>query len=211
MKPVVLGVAMLVLGALQNPLPAQDEPKLETGASISITLSRFAGSGAQDPRVQYGFGVGGFLTFRLTRHIALQPELLFVQKGARFQSESTRSSLALGYLELPVLVKLQFPPANPNGVTPRFYGGVAGSYRIDCRLNVKTGNSSVSQSCSNLAEPPPKSWDASVVAGGGVDFRVLFVDLRFDLGLTRIGSTAGQEDIKNRTLFLMIGTAFRAP
>jgi hypothetical protein len=47
--------------------------------------------------------------------------------------------------------------------------------------------------------------------GAGADFRYLFVDLRFDLGLTRIGRTAGQEDIKNRTLSLVVGTEFRGP
>ncbi len=187
-------------------LVAQGEPGIRTGASAAVTFSRFAGTATEDPRVQYGFGVGGFLTFGLTRNIALQPELQYVQKGARFRTETSRSSLLLGYLQVPLLLKLRVPAGS--GITPHLYGGAAAAYRLDCRLNVNSGNSSVSQPCSNLDEPPPRRWDTSVIGGVGVDFGLLFVDLRFDLGLSRIGATPGQEDIKNRALYLMVGTAF---
>lgn len=198
--------------AVAGPLRAQDDrPRVHTGASVAVTFSRFAGTGTQDPRIQYGFGVGGFLALDLTRNIAIQPELQYIQKGSRFRTDATRSSLILGYLELPLLLKLQLPSGGTGRVAPHLYGGAAGSYRIDCRLHVTTGDNSVSQPCSNLAEPPPRRWDASAVVGAGADFRYLFVDLRFDLGLTRIGRTAGQEDIKNRTLSLVVGTEFRGP
>jgi len=190
----------------QNPTP-----KLETGASIAITFSRFAGSDAQNAKLQYGFGVGGFLTMHVTRNLALQPELQYVIKGTRFTVDSTRTSVLIGYLQLPVLVKFIIPASAPGGISPHFYGGLAGGLRLDCRLNVKVGNNSISQPCSNVDEPPPKRWDASAVVGAGANFRWMFADVRFDLGLTRIGATQGQDNIKNRTLYLMVGTGFRAP
>jgi hypothetical protein len=205
-------VLLLAVAVGPGALAAQDErPTLRTGASVAITFSRFAGTGTQNSRLQYGFGVGGFLALDLTRNIAIQPELQYVQKGSRFRTENTRSSLILGYLQVPLLLKLQIPTGGPGGISPHLYGGAAASYRIDCRLNLTTGNNSLSQPCSNLDEPPPKRWDASAIAGAGVDFGYLFVDLRFDAGLTRIGTTAGQEDIKNRTFSIVIGTEFRGP
>jgi hypothetical protein len=200
------------LAALGGRLEAQETaPKVETGASISLTFSRFGGSGTVDPKLQYGFGVGGFLTLQLSRNLAFQPELQYVLKGSRFAVDSTRTSVILGYLQVPVLVKFIIPSADPNGISPHVYGGIAGSFRTDCRLNVKVGGRSVSQTCSNTEEPPPKRWDANAVIGVGANVRWIFVDLRLDLGLTRIGAVEGQEDIKNRTLYLMVGTAFRTP
>ena len=203
---------LIGLTALGSRLDAQETtPKVETGASISLTFSKFGGSATVNPKVQYGFGVGGFLTLRLTRNLAFQPELQYVLKGSRFSVDSTRTSVIVGYLQVPVLVKFIIPAADPNGISPHFYGGIAGSFRIDCRLNVKTGGRSVAQTCSNAEEPPPKRWDANAVVGAGANVRWMFVDVRLDLGLTRIGAAEGQEDIKNRTLYLMVGTAFRTP
>lgn len=211
MRRPVAGLLLASVG-VAGALRAQDDrSRVRTGASVAVTFSRFAGAGTQDPRIQYGFGVGGFLALDITRNIAIQPELQYIQKGSRFQTATTRSSLILGYLQLPLLLKLQLPAGGTSRIAPHLYGGGAGSYRLDCRINVTTGNNSVSQPCSNLAEPPPRRWDASGIVGAGADFRYLFVDLRFDLGLTRIGRTAGQEDIKNRTLSLVVGTEFRGP
>ncbi len=184
------------------------EPRMEFGANAAITFSKFGGSDVQDPRVQYGFGVGAFLTMHLTRNFAFQPELQYVQKGTRYSSGDTRSSLLLGYLQLPLLMQVRVA----NGrFRPQVYGGIAGGYRIDCRLNVTMANNSISQSCSNLQEPPPRHGEVSAIVGAGVDAGVLLVGLRLDLGLTRIGSTTGQEDIRNRTLSLVVGSAFRGP
>ena len=193
------------LGAQEAP------PKLETGASVAVTFSKFGGSATENPKLQYGFGVGGFLTMHLSRNLAFQPEFQYVLKGSRFAVDSIRTSVIVGYLQIPLLAKFIIPAAQPNGISPHFYGGIAGAVRLDCRLNVKNGSSSVSQTCGNTNEPPPKRWDASAVVGAGANVRMMFVDVRFDLGLTRIGSTSGQEDVKNRTLYLMVGTAFRAP
>lgn len=202
-------VLLVPLAIAAGPLAAQEEePRYEFGANAAVTFSKFAGSDAQDPRVQYGFGVGAFLTLRLTRAIAVEPELQYVQKGTRFRTEDTKSSLQIGYLQLPLLVQLRLP----NGpIRPHVYGGIAAGYRIDCRLKVTTGTSSLDQSCRNLAEPPPRHGEVSAIVGAGVDAGVLLVGLRFDLGLTRIGSTPGQEDIKNRSLSLVVGSAFRGP
>jgi hypothetical protein len=203
---------VLTLAALTARLDAQTSPpKLETGANIAVTFSKFTGSATSDSKLQYGFGVGGFLTMHLTRNLAIQPELQYVLKGSRFVVDSTKTSVLIGYLQIPLLVKFILPAADPNGISPHVYGGLAGSYRTDCRLNLKTGNNSISQSCSNADEPPPKHWDASAIVGAGANFRWVFVDVRFDLGLTRIGATPGQEDVKNRTFYLMAGTAFRTP
>lgn len=212
MIPARNSLIVLSLAAVAGRLDAQrPTPKLETGASIALTFSKFGGSAAANPKLQYGFGVGGFLTLHLTRNLALQPELQYTLKGSRFSVDSTRTSVILGYLQIPVLLKFIIPASEPNRLSPHFYGGIAGSLRTDCRLNVKSGNNSVSQTCSNQPEPPPKTWDASAVVGAGANFSWIFVDIRFDLGLTRIGATPGQEDVKNRTLYLMVGTAFRTP
>jgi hypothetical protein len=203
---------LLSLASVSGRLAAQNPPpKLETGANIAITFSRFAGSASANPKLQYGFGVGGFLILHLTRNLAIQPELQYVQKGSRFKVDSTRTSLILGYLQVPVLVKFIIPAGTPNGISPHFYGGFGASIRTDCRLNIKSGDNSISSTCNDLSEPPPKSWDASAIIGAGANFSYLFVDIRFDLGLTRIGRAEGQEDIKNRTLYLLVGTPFRAP
>lgn len=205
-------LAFLGLVGTGSRLAAQETtPKLETGASIALTFSKFGGSATVNPKLQYGFGVGGFLTMHLTRNLAFQPEFQYVLKGSRFAVDTVRTSVIVGYLQVPLLAKFIIPAAQPNGFSPHFYGGIAGGVRLDCRLNVKNGNNSVSQTCNNTAEPPPKRWDVSAVVGAGASVRMMFVDVRFDLGLTRIGAAPGQEDIKNRTLYLMVGTGFRAP
>jgi len=178
------------------------------GAIAALTLSKFGGQDAEGSKLQFGFAAGGTVTLSLTRNVALEPELLYVLRGSKFSSASGSSSVHIGYLELPVLLILRIPPSKPGGVSPNVYGGVAGGFRIDCRVKASSGSVEVIQTCGNQSEPPPRRLDAGLVFGAGVEIRRIRAGVRYELGMMKIHAGDPPNDIKNRTLFFLVGTSF---
>jgi len=139
---------VVLSGLLATPLPAQERQGGRFGVQVGITFSKFGGQDAEDARVQYGFAAGGFATLDLGRYVALQPELLYAQKGVRFTGPGGSSSILLGYLEVPLLLKLRLPASRGfSGVSPHVFGGASIGYRVDCRITLASGTSSISQTC----------------------------------------------------------------
>jgi len=173
-----------------------------------MTFSKVGGADVQDASAQLGFGAGVSMTLDLGPYLALRPELAYLEKGARFTGTGASNSVKLGYLELPVQLVLRLPFASGT-VTPHLSGGGAVGFRFDCRQNITSGGTSVSQTCGSAEEPPPRRFDASLVFGAGVDVRRLRFGARFELGLTKLGRGDQAADVKNRTLYLLAGTSFR--
>ncbi|HLG06981.1 MAG TPA: porin family protein, partial [Gemmatimonadales bacterium] len=148
------------------------------------------------------------MTLDLGPYLALRPELAYVEKGVRFTGTGGSNSVRLGYLELPVQLALRLPLASGT-VSPHLSGGGSVGFRLDCRQNIASGSTSVSQSCGGAEEPTPRRFEASLVFGAGVDVRRLRFGARFELGMTRLGRGAQAADIKNRTFYLLAGTSFR--
>jgi len=163
-----------------------------------------------------GFVGGLYLTLPLrTPGLTFRPELLYAQKGASanvsFTDEGStfdlRGTVALSYLELPLLLQYTVPTAG--GLRPQLYAGPAMSLRTACRVRIRTsfGGESAGQSanCDEAGGADEdvasvRRFDAGGVVGGALAFAVggqaLAVGARYTHGFVRLADDG--ESPRNR-------------
>lgn len=152
-----------------------------------------------------GLGVGGFLQVMIGPSFSVQPEALFLMKGAS-EDDGGDGEVKLNYLQVPVLV--QYHLSVP-GVSPRVFAGPSLAFEVGCDVE----EDGVAGSCE--AEGfDTKSADFGLVFGAGVDIPaggvVVTLDGRYDLGVTDITDVEGEEsfEVKNRAWQLFAGVGF---
>lgn len=84
MKYKTLLISLLFVTYLIN---AQDK-KNDLGLKAGLNYSSFSDNSSEDIGIDYtgkvGFYIGGYINFRITEKISIQPELLFSQQGSDF-------------------------------------------------------------------------------------------------------------------------------
>ena len=177
------------------------------GVQGGAAFSKPGGKDATDIDTYTAFAVGGFVRLGVHRIVAIQPEVLYVQKGAKFTNPDGK--LKLGYVQVPVLVLVRIPTGPAGFVSPHFYAGPAVGFKAGCKLQEGT---SAYSSCDDVTDfSKLKSTDFSVVFGGGVDIGRALIDVRYDYGFTKLEDVTDAADVKNRTLYLLAGWRFGHP
>ena len=80
---------------------------LSYGAKAGVNLATFQAESQGEGTsfdVLTGLVAGGFLTWPLSGRLDVQPEVLFSQKGASFDSDGVTLKQKIDYLEIPILV-----------------------------------------------------------------------------------------------------------
>ncbi|MEO7988131.1 MAG: porin family protein [Chryseolinea sp.] len=154
--------------------------------------------------------------------LALQPELLFHQKG--FKSEDPgdgeykeEDSNTLNYLELPVLVKVKFGKFYAIA-GPSFAYGIGGKSKTTYH-DLIAGTTTKSTDKIKFGKEPDNyqgddiyvdnAFDIGVQAGVGMKISVIVIDLRYGIGMTNLldkpsGSPYDYKS-KNGSLQLTVG------
>jgi len=153
-----------------------------------------------------GFAVGGFLTYRINEMFAIQPELIYMQKGVKFEEKEENFNvvvkLNLNYIEIPLLAKITIPTTG--NLRPNLFLGPALAIKMSSKLKISALGASAEEDL-----PGIKSTDFGLVFGGGVDFDLgegtLIFDARYTLGLSNIDDTDTDESTKNGVFSLMAG------
>jgi hypothetical protein len=158
-----------------------------------------------------GFMVGGYALIDLAGPISLQPELLYVQKGAQVESEfslggqtqTITSTLKLSYLEVPVLGKFDVPVTGP--VSPSLFAGPSIGINLAASQESEAGGQSESQD----VDVSGTDFGFTVGAGVGVELGVgtANLDVRYQLGLSNL-PTEGDASVKNRGIGVTAGLTF---
>ncbi len=160
-----------------------------------------------------GFSAGAFLTYKLNRQFAVQPEILYVTKGAAKDLFFFNAHLNLDYLEIPVLLKFDFTP--DGNMRPNLFVGPALGVLLASKFHIINETYDI--------KDYTKSMDVSLVFGGGIDYRRVTFDLRYTLGLSGIVDAAdkinavtgaepsdpyyleGDPTVKNTNISFMVG------
>lgn len=162
-----------------------------------------------------GFIGGAYITCSFTPQFAVQPEILYVNKGAEKDLFLFSAQWAMDYLEVPVLLKFDMIPKGP--VHPNLFVGPAMSVLLSSKMHVLNYEFDVTDGM--------KTMDYSLVFGGGIDYKHFTFDLRYTLGLantvdaTKVNNITGAEagdwyflegdpSIKNTNLSFMVGVKF---
>jgi hypothetical protein len=167
-----------------------------------------------------GFVFGAAFEIGINDHFAVQPELLFQQKGfvwkGDINNESLKASFSLNYLELPLLLKGKFGIFHVN-VGPSIGYAIGGNYKSE--YTTSQGDTDKQSGKVKFGEEPNNNsddvvyfnnaLDLGVQIGSGIKAGPVVIDLRFGLGLSNLFDEDDGVDFdmksKNRSIQLTVG------
>ncbi len=203
-----VGATVVLALALATSLRAQTAEVGLTGGWVRPTL---AGSEVQNASARNTVGGGAFLTLHLSPAFALQPEVLYLNKGAQGSEQGTSVEFRLGYIEVPVLARLTFP-IEGSRVRPHIFAGPAVAFRSKCEVNASEAGVSLTMACDDPnMDAPLKSVDWSITGGAGLSVPLGkisgLLEARYDYGLTKIDNSSAAADVKNRAFMVFAGVS----
>jgi hypothetical protein len=151
---------------------------------------------------------GGFLRLALTGPLAVQVEALSTPKGSRRNDPGGFSqTLMLRYFEVPVLLRVDAPGAEPGGWF--VFGGGYFAVRTSAKVQTSTVENSISGGSRVDAGDAIERFDNGWVAGAGYDIgQYLVVEGRYARGLTNVNRLPDTVGFSNRALTVMVGVRY---
>jgi len=215
-------IALLILGKLAlavRPAVAQ-KLSIDVGPLAGVAASSWRGADLRPlPGIRTGFVGGGFFTIRIGKYFALEPQVLYVQKGTNL-APPPEVSYTQDYVEIPLLITGKYPLAGSMRFAPTIFAGPAVAFQTSCTFTSGGGtfpggvyvpvngarcDSILAQTGSSL-----RHTDALLVFGGGFHVGPLVLLARYDLGLTRLFVVQMTPvDIKTKAWLMSAG--FRLP
>lgn len=198
-----ISVLLLLLG-LGSMALAQG---ISFGIKGGLNLSNLSGSNIGNSSYKTGMVGGAFATIDLMA-LKVQPELLYTQKGAKYETLFASATAQFDYLEVPVLLKYSFGAIIVPSILigPSFGIPVKGSVEQTYFLVITDYTSSDSTVTVDVKKD--LGPDLGLVFGAEIKtpFK-LSVEARYTLGLSKIyKEVAGSQlDIKNSNISLMVG------
>ncbi len=216
MRIAKISAALLACGfALTAPAAAQTA---SIGVKGGVSISTLAGSDIVNADYHTAIAGGAFAHVGLGRYLGLQPEVLYVRKGAQSTQGSATGKLLVDYVEVPLLLTFDIPASADGAFTPYLMAGPAIAFQTRCEISLEQQGSTTSA----FACDDPffegglgvKSVDYSLAFGAGARIRLgttssFVLDGRYDLGLGTIDDTSNPGDIKNRAFLILAGFAFQ--
>ncbi len=183
-------IALMMMAIVLMAMSASAQMPIKFGIKGGITSAKVTGDDTEGLDSRSGIVAGVFASLKLTHGLSLQPELLFVQKGAKgpmtIGTTPVDATIKLDYFELPVLLKYGF--GGRGAMSPFLVGGVALSSVKSSKTEASVvGIPLLTGDSDNYNE---RSTDLGLVVGGGVDLTMgptrLSIELRFTSGTKQI-------------------------
>lgn len=178
-----MALVMVVVLALVAGAGAQEFQKGVTakGVKIGPNISNFSNTGGIFT-TKGGLGLGVFATYSLSPHFAIQPELLYMQKGTSW-GFFVDVDWPANYLELPILAKVTAWPQKK--FQPTLFAGPALAILLSSSITVTYQEET---ELSVDVKDGMKSTDLGLVLGGGFAYHfrtfALTFDIRYTWGMT---------------------------
>ena len=180
--------------------------KMMLGIKAGLDMANLTGDDVSDTSIKMGAVGGAFMCYKVTDLVAIQPEVLFAMKGAKWDSAGYEVNYKINYIEIPVLLKVLLPTEGK--IKPALYAGPA----IGILMSSKASNGEEVD-----MKDETKSTNFSLVAGAALGYQLekgaIFAEARYDVGLATIGKTEDDVDgeepsIKTSDIMVMVGYAF---
>ncbi len=187
---VVLAV-VLVLGTFG---PAAAMGPVEAGIKGGVNIANQSVDMTPEPSTEMrtGLAIGGYVGFPVLPNLQIQPEALFMMKGAEYDDGAT--SAKLNYIEVPVLAKLGFMNQSP--AHPSIFLGPSLAFNASSKQESDAGEIDVKDNTNPV--------DLGVVVGAGLDFQNLGIDVRYTRGLTNANDVEGSDtEVTNSVISIM--------
>ena len=172
--------------------------EISLGVKGGVNLTNFYGAEEEyglDPyenqKVKPGIAAGAALQLKLANMFAIEPEVLFSQKGQKASSNGSSEILYINYLELPVLAQFLIPVPV---VTPIIYMGPAFDFKvgeIDGKTEYSSGLSvTMTDNERKALDKNFSGFDLGLALGGGAEIKAgpgkVVFDVRYTLGLVKV-------------------------
>ena len=190
--------AQAVGGGVKGGLALGDVPNIDEEVTDVSGVST-------DRRI--GFAAGGFLTWRFESGLAIQPEVLYTQKGVKVTGSeggvSAEIRLKTDFVDVPILARYTFGKV----VRGYLFAGPSFDFKVSAKVEMQALGQSEEEEISDDVE----SFEFALVFGGGVELGPLLVEGRWSEGLTDLAKESdgeGPTDIKTRTILFLAGFRF---
>jgi hypothetical protein len=189
-------VAVMIL-ALTASASAQSTNTL--GLKAGLNMFKWYGDDVENVDYLTSFAFGAYFNHGFSEVLSIQPELYYSVKGLS-ESEIITIELKESYLEIPVLLKVNFAMEGKNW-SPNLFAGPYLAFLMSAKLediDVKD----------ELA-----GTDFGLVVGGGFDFglsegaQTLSLDVRYSMGFTKMDEE-GEAEVFNNGFQFLVGFGF---
>jgi len=154
-----------------------------------------------------GFAVGGFLTWQFEGGFAIQPEVIYTQKGVEVtfveDSMSVDGEVETDFVDVPVLARFTFGQGSTRGYV---FAGPS----FDFKVNAVAKASVMGVSEEEDLDEEVEGFEFALVFGGGLEFGPVLLEARWSEGLTNLAKDAESDtaDVKSRTFLILGGIRF---
>jgi len=207
----IIAASLTLICLTHLTLKAQETNQTRLGIKGGVNFSNLYTSDADHHKMRTGFNIGVFAKLRISDHVAFQPELYYISKGAEMSYDNSvaygTANFHFNYIELPLLCVVNIT---------QYFNVVAGPYvSLLVNGNVKNGSSVDDFDFEkNVNSDDYNKLDAGIVIGGGVDFRAASLGIRYNHGFSTIGKAkdiAGTSytfpDAKNGVISIFVSVA----
>jgi hypothetical protein len=202
---IIFAVVVLLIASV--PLYSQTSVKLGFQGGINLA------NGTVDPDLstttRTGMMGGAAFEIEFTDVFSIQPELLYVQKGAKFEDTEMgipfKATLKFDYIEIPVLLKATFGSSD---FKPFVFFGPNLGFNIGSELEIEVMGDTETVDTKDETE----GTDFCLDFGAGGEFPIgqstdLFISARYSLGLTDIVKDP-DASAKTTGIQIMVGVMF---
>ena len=184
MQKLVLSLCFLL--TLSVAVSAQS---FELGGKIGANFGKIDGQSFKDG-YNFGYALGGYATLGINKTIAIQPELIFSQTNTTVDSGYglvKPENVHLNYLNIPILLNINASKLLTFQLGPQF--------------SILTKNHSLGENVENAF----KGGDFAAVLGAQLNFGLLKVYGRYNIGLSDIGDISNSDKWKSQTIQVGLG------
>jgi len=191
---IITALSVLMAFLIANPAKAQMDDEAGVGIKGGLNFTNLFIDDIDDENIGIGFQVGIVGKLPLTEVFAIQPELLYTQKGATavFDAVDQEVAFNLNYIQLPLLMNFNL------GDVFNIHAGPYAAYLLNANVDF------------DLDKDNFNTFDAGLSVGFEVGVRNLSVGARYDYGLIGVGNEGfvneltGLEDAKNNAIQLYV-------
>jgi hypothetical protein len=212
MRTLGVGILAAALSAVSAP---RAHAQFTFGVKGGMSSAKLFGDAIDEADWRNGFVGGGFASYRFGNVFAIQPEVLFAQKGTAVNTldgAAINGKLRINYIEIPLLAKLLLPLANNANLRPFLMAGPSLAFKTYCEAEGTFEGVSIVAECADPLfeeELGVKAIDWNLIFGGGFGVPIggatLVLDARYQFGLRTIDDSTISEEVKNQSVYVMAG------
>ena len=206
MRAAAVMAAIICVGSMAAVPPTVRAQGLGFGAEGGVNLATFHEDAGGETPFDFRTGViaGGFVTWPLGSRLALQPEVLFAEAGAKATLGGGTSTQKLDYVDVPVLASYRIAGGPERHLA--VFGGPAFGIRVRATSEASFGGGSTLEM--DVSDQVTRT-NLSVVGGLAYHRGRLVVDGRYSWGLSDIDKdTTDNIKINMREMSFMAGWRF---